>query len=126
MFARQHAVSQPEKAAIIMGTSGDSVTYAVYEGRCDQAAQFLRAAGLRRGDHIAVFMENSIRMLEIEGAAERAVLHADQHLPRAGRGGLYRDQLKVTDAYQLGRPAAGGRGRCSQLPAPRATADDRP
>ena len=75
MFARQHAVSQPDKAAIIMGTSGESVTYAAYEARCDQAAQFLRAAGLRRGDHIAVFMENSIRMLEIEGAAERAGLY---------------------------------------------------
>src|ERR1700735_966829 len=75
MFARQHALSQPDKAAIIMGTSGESVTYAAYEARCDQAAQFLRAAGLQRGDHIAVFMENSIRMLEIEGAAERAGLY---------------------------------------------------
>ena len=38
-------------------------------------AQFLRAAGLQRGDHIAVFMENSPRMLMIEGGAERAGLY---------------------------------------------------
>ena len=58
-----------------MGTSGDIVTYAAYEARCNHAAQFLRSAGLRRGDHIAIFMENSVTMLEIEGAAERTGLY---------------------------------------------------
>jgi long-chain acyl-CoA synthetase len=75
MYARPHAASHPDKAAIIMGGSGETISYAAYEARCDQAAQFLRAAGLRRGDHIAIFMENSIRMLEIEGGAERTGLY---------------------------------------------------
>ena len=38
-------------------------------------AHLLRAAGLQRGDHISVFMENSARMLEIEGGAERTGLY---------------------------------------------------
>jgi long-chain acyl-CoA synthetase len=75
MFARQHAVDHPDQPAIVMGGSGEAVTFAGYEARCNQVAHFLRSAGLQRGDHIAVFMENSIPMLEIEGAAERTGLY---------------------------------------------------
>jgi long-chain acyl-CoA synthetase len=74
VFARQHAIDHPDQPAIIMAGTGVSVTYAEYEARCNRAAHLLRAAGLRRGDHIAVFMENGIRMLEIEGGAERTGL----------------------------------------------------
>src|SRR3984957_10155409 len=58
-----------------MGASGDVVTYAQYEAGCNRLAHFLTEAGLQRGDHIAVFMENSPRLLEIEGAAERTGLY---------------------------------------------------
>jgi long-chain acyl-CoA synthetase len=75
MYARQHALEHPGQPAIIMGTSGETVTFAEYEARCNQIAHLLRSAGLQRGDHIAVFMENSIPMLEIEGAAERTGLY---------------------------------------------------
>jgi long-chain acyl-CoA synthetase len=75
MFARQHAVDHPGKPAIIMATSGETVSYAEFEARANQAAHLLRAAGLQRGDHISLFMENSARMLEIEAAAERTGLY---------------------------------------------------
>ncbi|HVB42071.1 MAG TPA: AMP-binding protein [Streptosporangiaceae bacterium] len=75
MYARQHAIDRPDQAAIIMATSGEAVTYGEYEARCNRLAHFLRAAGLRRGDHLSVLMENSARMLEIEGAAERTGLY---------------------------------------------------
>ncbi len=75
MFARQHALDHPGKPAIIMATSGETVSYAEFEARANQAAHLLRDAGLRRGDHISVLMENSIRMLEIEAGAERAGLY---------------------------------------------------
>jgi acyl-CoA synthetase (AMP-forming)/AMP-acid ligase II len=75
MYARQHALEHPGQPAIIMGTSGETVTFAEYEARCNQIAHLLRSAALHRGDHIAVFMENSIPMLEIEGAAERTGLY---------------------------------------------------
>ena len=75
MYARQHAMEHPDQAAIIMATSGETVTYGQYEARSNQVANLLRAAGLQRGDHISVFMENSPRMLEIEGGAERTGLY---------------------------------------------------
>jgi long-chain acyl-CoA synthetase len=75
VFARQYAIDHPDQAAIIMGTSGETVSYGDYEARCNQVAHFLRAAGLRRGDHISVFMENNPRLLEIAGGAERTGLY---------------------------------------------------
>src|SRR5271156_1321303 len=58
-----------------MATSGEIVTFGEYEARANQAAHLLRAAGLRRGDHISVFMENNPRLLEIAGGAERTGLY---------------------------------------------------
>jgi long-chain acyl-CoA synthetase len=75
MYARQHAREHPDQAAIIMATSGETVSYADYEARCNRVAHLLRAAGLQRGDHIAVFMENRPELLEIEGGAERVGLY---------------------------------------------------
>jgi acyl-CoA synthetase (AMP-forming)/AMP-acid ligase II len=75
MYARQHAENNPDKPAIIMGTTGEAVTFAEFEARANRAAHLLRAAGLKRGDHIAILMENSIGMLEIEGGAERTGLY---------------------------------------------------
>lgn len=75
MFARQHALDHPDQPAIIMGSTGEIATFAEYEARCNQVAHFLRAAGMRRGDHIAVFTENCRQMLEIEGGAERIGLY---------------------------------------------------
>jgi acyl-CoA synthetase (AMP-forming)/AMP-acid ligase II len=75
VYARVHAEQHPDQPAIIMATSGETVTYGEFEARCNRAAHLLRAAGLQRGDHIAVLMENSPRLLEIEGAAERTGLY---------------------------------------------------
>ncbi|MBO0822571.1 MAG: AMP-binding protein [Actinobacteria bacterium] len=75
MFARQHALEHPDQPAIIMAGSGETVSFAEHEARCNAAAHLLRAAGLKRGDHIAVFMENQPRLIEIEGAAERTGLY---------------------------------------------------
>jgi len=58
-----------------MAAHGETVTFGEYERRCNRVAHLLRAAGLRRGDHVAVFMENNARMLEIEGGAERVGLY---------------------------------------------------
>jgi acyl-CoA synthetase (AMP-forming)/AMP-acid ligase II len=75
VYPGQYAVDHPDKPAIIMAGSGATITFGEYEQRCNRAAHLLRAAGLERGDHIAVFMENNPRMLEIEGAAERVGLY---------------------------------------------------
>jgi long-chain acyl-CoA synthetase len=75
VFARQQAMAHPDKPAIIMASSGETVTFDDFEVRSNQVAHFLRDAGLRRGDHIAVLAENSPQLLEIEGGAERAGLY---------------------------------------------------
>ena len=62
-------------AGLIMAGSGETVTFGEYEARCNQVAHLLRAAGLQRGDHLSMFMENNPRMLEIEGGAERIGLY---------------------------------------------------
>jgi acyl-CoA synthetase (AMP-forming)/AMP-acid ligase II len=75
VFARQQAKVHPGKPAIIMASSGEIVTFGEYEARSNRVAHLLRDAGLRRGDHIAVFIENGPQLLEIEGGAERAGLY---------------------------------------------------
>jgi acyl-CoA synthetase (AMP-forming)/AMP-acid ligase II len=75
MYAGRHAKDHPDKPAIIMASTGETVTFGEYEAGCNRAAHLLRAAGLEQGDHIAVFMENHPRLLEIEGAAERVGLY---------------------------------------------------
>ncbi|HET9079290.1 MAG TPA: AMP-binding protein [Trebonia sp.] len=75
MFARQQAMARPDKPAIVMAASGEIVTFGEYEARGNRVAHLLRDAGLRRGDHIAVFIENSPQLLEIEAGAERTGLY---------------------------------------------------
>jgi long-chain acyl-CoA synthetase len=75
VFARQQAIDDPGKPAIIMASSGETVTFGEYEARGNRVAHLLRDAGLRRGDHIAVLMENSPQLLEIEAGAERTGLY---------------------------------------------------
>ena len=75
MYAAAHAKEHPDQPCFIMASSGETVTYAEYEARCNRLAQLFRDAGLRRMDHVAFFMENNPRMLECEGAAERTGLY---------------------------------------------------
>ena len=75
MYPGEHARTQPDRPAIIMANSGATVTYREYEERCNRLAHLYRDAGLKRLDHVSVLMENNPRMLECEGAAERAGLY---------------------------------------------------
>jgi long-chain acyl-CoA synthetase len=58
-----------------MAGSGETVTYAEYEGRTNRLAHLLRAHGLERLDHYSIFMENNSRYLESCGAGERSGLY---------------------------------------------------
>lgn len=67
-----HAQTHPEQFAIVMASTGETVTYLELEERSCQAAQLFRRLGVQRGDHIALLMENHPRFLEICWAAQRA------------------------------------------------------
>jgi long-chain acyl-CoA synthetase len=74
MHPKHHAKSFPDKPAIIMGDSGEVITFAQLDARSNQIAHALRAAGCEPGDTIALFAENSARYFEICWAAQRAGL----------------------------------------------------
>ena len=75
MYAAEHAKIHPDKPAIVMATSGEVVTFGEYEAGANRVAHLLRDAGLRRRDHVAIFMDNDPRMLMCEGGAERTGLY---------------------------------------------------
>jgi acyl-CoA synthetase (AMP-forming)/AMP-acid ligase II len=58
-----------------MAGSGSVVTFAQLDARSTQLARLLREAGLTKGDHIAVFMENQPRFMEVILAALRSGLY---------------------------------------------------
>jgi fatty-acyl-CoA synthase len=64
----------PDAPAIIMGSSGETVTYGQLEERSVRFARALRSLGVGVGDHIAILMENNSRYLEVAWAAQRSGL----------------------------------------------------
>ncbi len=75
MYPGHHAKAHPDRAAFIMAGSGETVSYRQFEERANRLAHLLRAHGLKRLDHYAVFMENNARYLEACAAGERAGLY---------------------------------------------------
>ncbi|MCR9186558.1 MAG: acyl-CoA synthetase [Halieaceae bacterium] len=68
------AETYPHKPAIIMGATGEVVTYAELDERSNQAAQLFRSLGLKKGDHIGMMLVNCRQFLEICWGAQRAGL----------------------------------------------------
>jgi long-chain acyl-CoA synthetase len=58
-----------------MAESGETVTYRELEARSNRLAHLLRAVGLKRLDHYAIFMENHPRYIECCAAGERSGLY---------------------------------------------------
>ena len=58
-----------------MAPSGQVVTFAEYEAAANQVAHVLRDAGLRKGDHMAIFTENHPAALITQAGAERTGLY---------------------------------------------------
>jgi len=75
MYPGDHVEEQPDKPAVVMHGSGEIVTYRQLDERSTQLARLLREAGLRRGDHVAMLMENNLHFLEICWAALRSGLY---------------------------------------------------
>jgi long-chain acyl-CoA synthetase len=65
----------PDKPAVVMGGSGEVVTYRELDERSNRLARLMHAAGLRRGDHMAVFLENHPRYFEVVWAGYRSGLY---------------------------------------------------
>jgi long-chain acyl-CoA synthetase len=74
MYPGRWAVDLPDKPAYTMLTSGEIVTYGELDERSNRLANLWRTRGLRRGDHVAIVMENHPRFLEVVWAALRSGL----------------------------------------------------
>ncbi len=70
-----HAKANPQRAAIIMAETGETLSYGALEQHANQGAQLFRKLGLKRGDTVALLMENHLRYFEICFAAQRAGLY---------------------------------------------------
>jgi fatty-acyl-CoA synthase len=74
MYPRDYIESTPDKAAFIIASTGEEVSYLQLEQRANRGAHLFRALGLKAGDHIAIFMENNRHFMEIVWGAQRAGL----------------------------------------------------
>jgi long-chain acyl-CoA synthetase len=72
MYPAPHAEQHPDKPAYIMAATGEVVTYRELNDRSNQFANLLADHGLGFGDHVAVFMENNPRYLEVTWGAQRS------------------------------------------------------
>ena len=70
-----HAQTTPDKIAYRMAGSGEAITYRELDRRSNQGAHLFRALGLKKGDHIAFLMENTLAFMEICWAAQRSGLY---------------------------------------------------
>jgi long-chain acyl-CoA synthetase len=75
MYPGTFAQSKPQAPAVIMAGSGEVMSFGELNARSNQLAHCFRAAGLQRGDHVALFMENQIHYMEVVWAAMRSGLY---------------------------------------------------
>ncbi len=75
MYPGPHAEARADQPAVIMADSGETITYRELEARSNRLARLLRAVGLCRLDHYAIFMENHPRYIECCAAGERSGLY---------------------------------------------------
>ncbi|GAA3973401.1 acyl-CoA synthetase [Actinomadura viridis] len=103
-----HARRWPDKPAVIMGGTGETLTFAELDVRSKRLARLFHAEGLRPGDHVAILMENHIRYIEVFWAAFRSGLYltaVNHHLTPGEAGYIIDDcdaQVLVMSEYKAG------------------------
>ncbi|QTI68976.1 acyl-CoA synthetase [Gordonia polyisoprenivorans] len=86
MYPGTHALTTPDKPAIIVAETGELRTYSQLDGHSADLAAGLHDLGLRRGDVIAMLSDNAIECFEIYWAAMRSGLYVvaiNRHLSPA-------------------------------------------
>ena len=65
----------PDKPAVIIAETGETITYREMNDASMRASRLFRSLGLKRGDHVAILLENHPQMLTICLAALRSGLY---------------------------------------------------
>lgn len=117
-----HAARMPDKPAVIMIDTGESLSYRDMIERANRFANYLVALGLKVSDTIAILAENSIRYPELLWAAKSCGLHyvcissrlkaaeAGYIVENSGAAVLVASQAQLASALQIldERPAVHG------------------
>ncbi|MBD0324283.1 MAG: AMP-binding protein, partial [Aldersonia sp.] len=75
MYPGTWAAKTPDKPAMIMAGSGDSLTYAQLDANSIRLSRYLHDRGLRKGDVIALLSDNRLETYEVYWAALRSGLY---------------------------------------------------
>lgn len=75
MSINRHAKTAPDRPAVINSATGAVLTYQELNDRSARFARYLHANGVKRGDTVALFMENNMRFFEIVWATRRSGLY---------------------------------------------------
>ncbi len=70
-----YSVADPDRLAVIMARDGHTRTFGQLEARSCRFAQLMWAAGLRPGDHVAIYSDNNIGYFDAYWAAMRSGLY---------------------------------------------------
>ncbi|CUS44312.1 MAG: acyl-CoA synthetase [Pseudomonadota bacterium] len=69
-----HGAETPDKPALIVAETGETVSFAELDRHSNRAAQLFRSAGLAIGDTIALFLENVPEFYDVAWGAQRSGL----------------------------------------------------
>ena len=86
MYPGFHAAQTPDKPAVVMAGTGETLTYAELDERSARLANMFAAHGLRPGDHVALLSDNNPRVFEVYWATQRCGLYitpVNSHLAAA-------------------------------------------
>ncbi|MDO8864020.1 AMP-binding protein [Haliea sp. E1-2-M8] len=75
MYPGHYAAITPDKPAVINAASSEAITYAQLNHRSNQLAQLFWSRGMRRGDHVAILMENHLYYFVVAWAAFRSGMY---------------------------------------------------
>ncbi|MFB6421463.1 MULTISPECIES: acyl-CoA synthetase [Bradyrhizobium] len=114
MYPGTHALTNPDRPALIMTATGEVVTYGDLEDRSRRIANWLSDAGLRVGDVVGLLSDNSSWVFEIYWATQRSGLYlmpinyrlsaseVDYMLENSGAAALFVGRGAVETVSRLG------------------------
>jgi long-chain acyl-CoA synthetase len=89
-----HAATSPDRVALVMHESGETRTYEELDDASIRLAHVLRGRGMRRGDHLAVLLDNQPEFYDVVWAANRIGVYVtpiNWHLAAAEAAYIVRD-----------------------------------
>ena len=78
MYPGEIAKSTPDKPAIIMSDTGESMSFLELHEYAERMANLFQAAGLKPGDHVALCLENRMEFCPSVGAPTMQVYITQQ------------------------------------------------